>query len=64
VTDDQTGVGHVTRRALLEGALAAGGAVAAGVKIGDLVAGASQASAKVPPGALLVSVEGLGRLFL
>ena len=60
--DDQTGGGRLTRRVLLEGALA-GGAIAAGGTIGDLVAGASKASAKVPrvpagaPNVLVVLVD-------
>ena len=49
MTDDQTGERRLNRRTLLEGALAAGGAIAAGSTIGHLVAGASKASAKVPP---------------
>ncbi len=49
MTDEQIGVRRLTRRTLLEGALAAGSVIAAGSTIGDLAASASQASAKVPP---------------
>jgi len=49
VADEPTSVRKTDRRTLLKGAVAAGGALASGATLEDVVAGGARAFAKVPP---------------